>query len=186
MHLVPAPIEFQHGHPLGIPLPAFLHAFQYVDADHVETGMLVFTNLQVFQLAALLLVGICFSGVPAHLRTGRGDYVSRMFAGFAEWVRDEMVLPVMGRENGLKFLPYFLWVFFFVLFMNVLGLVPGAATATASIYVTCALALVTFGAMIVCGMVVQGPLAFWKKLVPHVPIVLLPLMFFLEVVGLAI
>jgi F-type H+-transporting ATPase subunit a len=147
---------------------------------------LVVTNLQVFQLAALLLVGICFSGVPGHLRRGNGDYPSRLFAGFAQWVRDEMVFPNMGKETGAKFLPYFLFVFFFILFMNLLGLVPGGATATASIFVTAALASVTFAAMLICGMVVQGPLAFWKNLVPHVPLPLWPLMFLVELIGLCI
>jgi len=64
--------------------------------------------------------------------------------------------------------------------------VPFSATATASIFVTGALALTTFTAMIVCGMVVQGPLAFWKNLVPHVPLALWPLMFVVELIGLIV
>jgi len=184
LHLSPAVLEFDH-HQLAIPVPAALSFFTLDEAGEA-TGTLFVTNLQVFQLAALLLVGICFSGVAGHVRTGRGDGVSRLFSGFALWVRDEMVLPVMGRETGTKFLPYFLWVFFFILFMNLLGLVPGGATATASIFVTMSLAAVTFGAMVVCGMVVQGPLKFWLNLVPHVPLPLWPLMFGVELVGLFI
>jgi F-type H+-transporting ATPase subunit a len=184
MHLVPAPIQFGH-EPLGIALPSFLHAFTLDSSGH-RTGVLVLTNLQVFQLAAVLLVAICFSGVAGHLRTGRGDAVSRLFSGFALWVRDEMVVPVMGRETGDKYLPYFLWVFFFILFMNLLGLIPGGATATSSIFVTAALATATLVAMVACGMVVQGPVAFWKNLVPHVPLALWPIMFVIEVVGLVI
>jgi F-type H+-transporting ATPase subunit a len=147
-------------------------------------GELVLTNLQVFQVAAVLLIFVCFMGVPAHLRTGKGDVGARMFAGFASWIRDEMVVPVMGKQVGSRLLPLFLSIFFFILFMNVLGLVPGAATPTASIFVTGALALITFVAMIVGGMVVQGPIAFWKHLVPHVPAALWPLMFAVEIVGL--
>ena len=184
MHLSPAALEFDH-HPVAIPLPGFLHIFT-LGTNGEPTGALFVTNLQVFQIASLLLVGICFSGVPGYVRTGKGDAVSRLFTGFAQWVRDDMVLPVMGKENGTKFLPYFLWVFFFILFMNLLGLIPGGATATASVFVTCALAVVTFVAMLVCGMVVQGPLAFWKNLVPQVPLVLWPLMFVVELVGLVI
>ena len=185
MHLVPTPIELEHGHPLGIDLPEFLHAFT-LDSEGHATGRLSFTNLQVFQLAAVLLIVICFSGVPGYIRTGRGDWISRMFAGFALWVRDDMVVPVMGRKTGDRYLPYFLWVFFFILFMNLLGLIPGGATATASIFVTAALATGTLVAMIGCGMVVQGPVAFWKNLVPHVPLALWPIMFVIEVVGLVI
>ena len=38
--------------------------------------------------------------------------------------------------------------------------------------------------MIFCGMAAQGPLAFWKNLVPHVPLALWPLMFIVELLGL--
>ena len=157
------------------------------DMDHAHAGtQLVLTNLQLFQLAAILLIFACFSGVPRYLATGRGVWATRLFAGFALWVRDEMVYAVMGKERGRKFLPYFLTLFFFVLFMNLLGLLPGAATATASIFVTGALALITLASMIGGGMVAQGPVAFWKHLVPHVPAALWPLMFVVELIGLMV
>lgn len=152
----------------------------------VEGTQLVATNLQLFQIAAVLLVLVCFSGVPGHLKTGRGDYVSRLFAGFATWVRDEMVYSVMGKDLGRKFLPYFLTLFFFLLFMNLMGLIPHGATATASIFVTGAMAIVTLASMIGGGMIAQGPVAFWKHLVPHVPGALWPLMFVVELIGLMV
>jgi F-type H+-transporting ATPase subunit a len=208
MHLVPAPlVQNAHGAPeeqrylLAIPLPAAL-AFMDVGvlhggAEHGETPVAgdgeehaaphtALFNLQIFQLAAVLLCLVCFLDVPSYVRTGKGDALSRVFAGFAMWIRDEMVYPVMGRDRGRRFLPYFLTVFFFILFMNLLGLVPFAATATASIFVTGALAITTLLAMIVCGMVAQGPIAFWKNLVPHVPLPLWPLMFFVELIGLVV
>jgi F-type H+-transporting ATPase subunit a len=87
---------------------------------------------------------------------------------------------------GRRFLPFFLTLFFFVLFMNLLGLIPGSATATASIFVTGALATITLLSMLVCGMVAQGPFAYWKNVVPHVPLALWPLMFVVEVIGLIV
>jgi len=134
----------------------------------------------------VLLILIGFSGVPKYVRTGKGDALSRLFAGFVMWVRDDMVYPVMGKELGRKFLPYFLSVFFFLTFMNLLGLVPYSSTATANIFVTGALALTTFAAMLGCGMIVQGPLNFWKNLVTHAPWWLMPLLFVVEVVGLLV
>src|SRR6185436_8742081 len=91
-----------------------------------------------------------------------------------------------GRELGLKFTPYFLTLFFFLVFMNLMGLLPGAATATASIFVTAAMALLTLLSMIGGGMIAQGPVAFWKNLVPHVPLPLWPLMFVVELIGLMV
>jgi F-type H+-transporting ATPase subunit a len=67
-----------------------------------------------------------------------------------------------------------------------MGLAPYSATPTASIFVTAALALTTFFAMVLCGMAAQGPIAFWKNLVPHVPAALWPLMFVVELVGLLV
>jgi len=210
MHLVPAPLVHPEEHAehapesaSGEPAPAghaapralfevplvfsALAPLDYRGAvpagDEPKTALF---NLQIFQVLAVLLTLIAFAGVPRYLRTGQGDAVTRLCAGFAQYIREEMVLPVMGRELGTKFLPYFLSVFFFVLFMNLLGLVPTAATATASIFVTAALALTTFLAMVGCGMAIQGPIAFWKHLVPHVPAALWPLMFVVELIGLLV
>ena len=191
-HLMAAPLitnaHAEHGaapdYVLSVDLPWMPAAF---DMNTVKAGpQIVATNLQLFQIAAVLLVLIAFSGAAAHARNGGGDWISRRMAGFAMWVRDEMVYPSMGPELGRKFLPWFLTVFFFILFMNLLGLLPGGATATASIFVTAALALVTLVSMLVCGMVAQGPIAYWKHLVPHVPLILWPLMFVVEVIGVLV
>ncbi|MSR62680.1 MAG: ATP synthase F0 subunit A [Planctomycetes bacterium] len=170
-------------------LPLFFKAlapFDYrgeTSSDEPKTALF---NLQIFQVLAVVLTLIAFAGVPRYLRTGKGDPLTRLFAGFAQWIRDEMVYPTMGKKLGAKFLPYFLTVFFFVAFMNLVGLVPYSATPTASIFVTAALALTTFLVMILGGMAVQGPLAFWKNLVPHVPLALWPLMFVVELIGLIV
>jgi F-type H+-transporting ATPase subunit a len=164
-----------------LPAPAFFD----MDPDQPGT-QLVLTNLQLFQIAAVLLVFVCFAGVPRYLRTGVGDPITRTFAGTALWVRDTMIVPAMGRELGVKFTPFFLSLFFFLVFMNLMGLLPGAATATASIFVTGAMALITLVSMIGGGMIAQGPIAFWKNLVPHVPLPLWPLMFVVELIGLLV
>ena len=105
LHLLPSVLVFGH-HPVEFEVPSFLHAFTLDSSGHA-TGKLAVTNLQVFQVAAVLLVLICFSGVSSHLRSGRGDVVSRLFSGFGLWIRDEMVFPVMGRNRGQQFLPFF-------------------------------------------------------------------------------
>ncbi len=191
-HLSPAPFAHDahaasHAGPLHyIGVPAAWLPSVFTTVDGVDVDMLVLTNLQLFQIAAVLVTLIAFSGVASYLRSGNGDVWSRMGAGFARYIRDEMVIPVMGKEHGSHFLPYFLCVFFFVFFQNALGLLPHGATATASIAVTGAMAGTTFAAMIGCGMAVQGPIAFWKNLVPHVPLPLWPLMFVVELVGLIV
>ena len=180
--------EQAHGaaHPLlTLPLPAFMGLFDY-DQDPSTGTHLALYNLQIFQLAAVLLVLIAFAGVPQHMKRGGGDALTRFFAGGCLYIRDEMIRPNMKREHADKLLPLFYSLFFFILFMNLMGLVPGSATPTACIFVTAALAVITLGMMVLGGMFVQGPIAFWKNLVPHVPLWLWPLLFVVELIGVTV
>ncbi len=178
----------QHGaaHPLlTVPLPAFMRLFDY-DQDPSTGTHLALYNLQIFQIAAVLLVLIAFSGVAQHMQRGGGDALTRFFSGGCLYIRDEMIRPNMKREHADKLLPLFYSLFFFILFMNLMGLVPGSATPTACIFVTAALAVITLGMMVLGGMFVQGPIAFWKNLVPHVPLWLWPLLFVVELIGVTV
>jgi F-type H+-transporting ATPase subunit a len=144
-------------------------------------------NHQWFQIAAALLVFVAFAPVRRTVVQGGNGKVAKVLAGWVTWIRDEMVYPNMGESEGKKFLPYFLSLFFFALFMNSFGLIPAGATATASVYVCAALAAITMGMMLIGGMISQGPIKFWVSLVPHgVPLWLLPLIFPLEIIGLFI
>lgn len=189
MHVMPSPLvvdihvpESEQEHLLSVGMPEWMGMLD-MDAHH-EGNQLLLTNMQVFQLASVLLCLICFFGLAGKIRSGTADKLSSFFIGWAMWIRDEMVYPAMGKKDGARFLPYFLTLFFFIVFINLMGLVPWTSTPTTSIAVTAALAIITFIGMIVGGMIAQGPVAFWKNLVPEVPLVLWPLMFFVEVVGL--
>jgi F-type H+-transporting ATPase subunit a len=59
------------------------------------------------------------------------------------FIRDEIALKNIGH-GGERFVPYIVTVFFFILFCNLLGLVPWGATPTGNISVTAALAIMTF------------------------------------------
>ena len=101
-----------------------------------------------------------------------------------------------GRRSGatgpIAFLPYLWTVFFFVLFNNLLGMIPGGASATGNINVTAALALLTLATVVMAGVRELGFVGYWVGIVPHldVPAILKPflwgLMFFIEVAGLLI
>lgn len=119
-------------------------------------------------------------------RGTRGRYVN-FFEPFVLYVRDEMVYPLMGEKNGRRYLPLFLTQFFFILGCNLLGMIPFMATPTGNLAVCAALAATTMTTIFIMGMIEQGPLAFWKHLVPSgMPIVLIPLLFPIEVLGIFI
>ena len=101
----------------------------------------------------------------------------------ALYVRDEIVLPAMG-ERGKKYLHYFLTLFFFILACNILGMVPGAATATGNIAVTATLSLCTFFLIQWAGVREQGFAHYVKSIVPSgLPAWLVPIMFPIELIG---
>ncbi|MGM0646759.1 MAG: F0F1 ATP synthase subunit A [Bacteroidota bacterium] len=63
------------------------------------------------------------------------------------FIRDDVARPSIGEKNYGRFMPFLLTLFFFILFANLLGLVPffpGGANVTGNITVTMVLALFTF------------------------------------------
>jgi F-type H+-transporting ATPase subunit a len=115
-----------------------------------------------------------------------------MFEAILVFVRDEIARPSIGEHDAARFLP-FLWnIFFFILFCNLLGILPWAGSPTGSLMVTTAMAGVTFVAVLGTGVAKFGPLGYVKSLVPHMelPIVLWICLFFMmliiEILGLLI
>ena len=100
------------------------------------------------------------------------------------FVRDDIVVPNMGQD-GLRFLPFFLTMFFFILFANLIGLIPFMAQPTKNISVTTGLALITFVMIQISGIRKNGALGYFKGLVPHgIPVFVLPIMIVVELIGL--
>lgn len=71
------------------------------------------------------------------------------------YLRNELVLPNVG-PHGDKFVPFILTLFFFILFANLLGLIPYGSTATGNISVTATLAIITFIVVEYAGMRTLG------------------------------
>lgn len=103
---------------------------------------------------------------------------------FIVFVRDEIAKPTIGKGYD-KFLPYLLTVFFFILVCNFLGLIPYGSTATSNISVTASLAAISFIVIQAGGIIKNGPIGYFKGLIPSgVPGWLLPVMFVVEFLGL--
>ena len=110
-----------------------------------------------------------------------------------DFVRDSIVLANVGKKWVNTWTPLLLTFFIFILCANAIGLIPvfdtlavldhfvfrtgkdsfvkqllhGGTTATANFNVTAALAMITFGAIIVAGSKAHGFIKHWKNLVPH-------------------
>jgi F-type H+-transporting ATPase subunit a len=91
-----------------------------------------------------------------------------------------------------QYLPYIWSVFFFVLFCNLLGAVPWLGSPTGNIWVTGVLAVFTLCMVIRAGTEASGFVGFWLSLIPTMDlppalaILLKPLMWLIEFIGLVI
>src|SRR5881397_272091 len=93
-----------------------------------------------------------------------------------------MILDTMGKD-GMRFFPFLATLFLFILFCNLLGLIPGSYTVTSQIVVTAAFALFVYGMSLVVGFALHG-VKFLGILVPGgTPMWMLPLMIPIEVVS---
>ncbi len=149
---------------------------------------LPYYNLQIYQIAALLLMAVLFGVLAQKVKNGKPlTGLWRILNGWILWIRDEMVIPQLGKKKGQKLLPFFLCLFFFIMFCNLFGLLPYGVggTATASFFVTGALAALTLLVGLGLGMAEQGVGHFWQSLLapPGVPKFLLPLMAPIELIG---
>ncbi len=109
--------------------------------------------------------------------------VANLLEAIVVFLRDEVVLPNMGEE-GRQYLPYLLTVFFFILFCNLLGLIPFAATATGNVSVTAALAIMSLIMIQVGGIREHGLKHHLQNFIPHgLPVWLLPIMIPVEIMG---
>lgn len=80
------------------------------------------------------------------------------------FVRDDVAMVSIGH-GGEKFVPLIETLFFFILYCNLLGLLPWSATPTGNIAVTAGLALVSFVVIEVAGMIALGAKGYIKTIV---------------------
>ncbi|HEX3532778.1 MAG TPA: F0F1 ATP synthase subunit A [Gemmatimonadaceae bacterium] len=122
-------------------------------------------------IAATLCIVTTLLALRAHNRRTREGKAPSGFGNGLEalvlYLRNEVIIPNVG-PHGNGYVPYLLTLFFFILYANLLGLVPYGSTATGNISVTATLAIITFFVIEIAGMKAQGKgyfntIVFW----PH-------------------
>ena len=166
------------------------------------------TNHLLMTLVVAALMLVIFPYVASKIRTrGQGveAYLTKgILANFFEtlcvFLRDEVTRPALGDLTD-KYIKYIWTTFFFVLFCNLLGMVPvgpilqlvsgnrdllhWGGTATGNLSVTAGLALVSFFMIHFVGIREAGAKAWFMHFLPG-PWFLWPLMFVLEMIGAAV
>ncbi len=136
-------------------------------------------------IATLILLVVVFAAVRRKSLVPSGLY--NFVETLVQFVRNEIAIPNMGAKDADRFVPYLVSAFFFILFANMLGLVPWAATATANLSVTVMMALFTFFITQYAQIRAQGIGGFLAHLTGGLPKSLAPLwviMIPVEILGL--
>src|SRR5215470_7656544 len=139
-----------------------------------------FTNSAAYMALAVVLTAALMLGTTAGRRL-----VPNRLQSLAELTYEFVgnTIRSTAGEEGMKFFPLVFSLFMFVLVSNLVGLVPYMFTVSSQIIVTASLALLVFFTVIIYGFYRNG-LGFLRLFVPRgIPIVMLPLIVFIEVLS---
>lgn len=139
-------------------------------------------NVAMLLINSTLLLVVLVAAARGYKRNaGRAPSgVQSFIEPIVVFVRDEVVKPNIGHRYE-RYLPYLLTLFFFILFGNLLGLLPGAGNLTGNIAVTATLAFFTF---IITN--VSGNKSYWGHIfwTPGVPLPLRLVILPVEIIGI--
>jgi len=144
---------------------------------------IAFTNSALFMVITLVVLWVfMLGGMKRQLVPGRWQAAVEGVTGFVSSMMDANIGP-----KGKAFTPYVFSLFMFILFANLIGLVPMGVipsvhpfTATSHITVTAVLAFVSFAIVLIVGFAKHG-FRFFSLFVPHgTPKVMIPLIFLIE------
>jgi F-type H+-transporting ATPase subunit a len=139
-----------------------------------------FTNSALFMLLSVGLTVALLLGTT----TGRRLVPTRLQSlGELSYEFVANTIRSTAGEEGMKFFPLVFSLFMFILISNMLGLIPYTFTVASHIIVTASLALLVFFTVLIYGFWKNG-LRFFRLFVPSgIPIVIMPLIVFIEVLS---
>ncbi len=145
-----------------------------------ETGIFTPTNVTLWMgLTVLVIIGLMVLAPRRRMLVpGRMQSIAEVLYSFVH----KMVEDIAGRE-GLRYFPYILTIFLFVLVANVLGLLPMSFTTTSHIAVTATMALVIFFTVTILGFVKNGMQFLGLFWISSAPLALRPVLAIIEVIS---
>ena len=160
-----------------------LPQFAPVQVGNISLNLSITKHVVFLFIGAILLI---VTGIWA-ARSYKKSLVPHGFVNLLEmiiiFIRDEVVLPNMGQA-GIKYMPYLLTTFFYILIMNLSGLIPYGATATGNIMVTAGLAMIAFTMIQISAIRAQGLKHYLAHLTGGAPWFLWIIMIPIEILGL--
>ena len=145
---------------------------------HIGNQTIAFTNSSLYMFIAVAVISILMIGTGRQLVPGRLQSVAEISYEFVA----STIRSTAGSE-GMKFFPLIFSLFMLICVSNLIGIIPYTFTISSHIIVTAALALLVFFTVMIYGLYKNG-FKFFKIFVPSgVPIYILPLVMFIEILS---
>ena len=145
---------------------------------HLGKHTIAFTNSSLYMFLSVAAISILMIGSGRQLVPGRFQSIAEISYEFVA----STIRSTAGSE-GMKFFPLIFSLFMFICISNLIGIVPYTFTISSHIIVTAALAFLVFFTVLIYGLYKNG-LKFFKIFVPSgVPIYILPLVMFIEILS---
>ena len=141
---------------------------------YTPTNVTLWMAVAVVAMIALLVLGTSRRSIVP----GRTQSIVELMYGFVH----KMIEDISGHD-GLKFFPYIMTLFTFIVFSNFLGLIPGAFTTTSHIAVTAIMAAAVFITVTVTGFVLNGVSFLGLFWVSSAPLALRPVLALIELIS---
>jgi F-type H+-transporting ATPase subunit a len=143
-------------------------------AWYTPTNVTLWMALAVLAVIALLVLGTSRRAmIPSRIQS-----VAELAYGFVY----KMVEDICGKD-GLKYFPYIMTLFMFIVFANFLGLLPMAFTTTSHIAVTAVMAMGVFLTVTILGFVLHGASFLSLFWISAAPLPLRPILALIEVIS---
>jgi F-type H+-transporting ATPase subunit a len=125
--------------------------------------------LMLAAVLAITLLKLAANGIAKARAEGRAPSgYAGMMEAFVVFVRNDIAIANIGKEMGPRYAPLIMSFFFFILMMNLLGLMPWGASPTGNLAVTAALAITSFLVIEIGGMKKLGVKGYMGTIFPHV------------------
>lgn len=136
--------------------------------------------LGIFGVALLMFLLFTGLGKSFSKNGGISKGAGRFFEPLVLYIRDEIAIPNIGEKHYRKYMSYLLTVFFFILFLNFLGLTPLGFNITGNFTITFSLAILTY--LITTFTANKN---YWSHMLwmPGVPVILRPVLAIIELLG---
>jgi len=137
----------------------------------------------LFACTIILMLFLVFYRKNERVPTG----LTNCLEALVVFIRDDIAIPNLGEKDGLQFTPMLCTIFFFILTLNLMGIIPLFSTATSNINVTFSLAFLIFVLLVFGTLLRNGFKGIWHALIPSsLPTWLIPFFLIIEIASICV